>query len=361
MRQVLRLFIFTILLCQTKQAVAGPIFVQNRNASTFRPATISLAPLAAKPASQRKIILTLSNSKADRQTLDLDVEAPKGAVLSFYSAMEAPKKVTDLSPRKKKVSPGLLYTITGAGRKKIVFGEAQSGGGSGGGAPGDYICGCLTNSDIQDIIASFRAVGINYSVEEVCRQFTSIPVSGCDVDTPYLNDNANFGNTAAVSAFIRRDACANSGKTPGKAVLEFNLSKVPASVLATAKIVVKPKFSAYSGNKQVKLKKAGDAAGKFAGIPLLLSSPAGAMSFTGSTGEVYLTKYAKSKLTFSKSVKIADYVFYRNLVLWRVPLGGVLSGGQGTFEMRANQAGYSICAKLVRKDQFFNRYPVNSE
>jgi hypothetical protein len=360
-RYLLRFPLLALLFGAAAPGYAGPIFIENRVASPTRPATISLAPLASKPAAQRKIVLTLSNSRPERQTIEFEVDGPAGTTLSFYSAMATPRTSLDLNPKRKKVSPGLMYRIADSGSKKITLGASNSGGGSGGGGNNNYVCGCLSAADIQEIIASFRQVGINYTTEQVCSQFASIPTPGCNLDTPYLTNGSPFGNTAAISAFIQRDACIDGGKRPGKAVIEFNLSKVPANLLTGGKITVKPTFSAYSGNRQVKLKKAGDAKGKFAGIPLLLASPAGAVSFSGSTGAVYLTKYSNNALVSSKQVKVADNVFYRNMVLWRTPLSGVLTGGQGTFEIRGNQAGYSICAKLVRKDQFFNGYPRNSE
>lgn len=361
-RYLVGFFGYALLLSAPLAANGAPMFIEKRNASATRPITISIAGLASTPAAQRRVVLTLPSSRPDRQTLEFDIDGPKGTAVSFYSAMVTPRTLADLNPKRRIVQPGLIYNTSGSGVKKVTLGQGDSaGGGSSGGSSGNYECGCLTSADVTSFIASFRAAGITYTRAQVCQQFTSLPFGDCRPDTSNLtNGSLVFGNTAALSAFVERDACVAGGKQAGKAILVFDLSKVPTTLLANAKITVKPTFSAYSGNKRTKLKKAGDAHGKFPGQPLLLASPANGISFTGSIGKVRLVKYSKNKQTYSKERKVADYVFYRGWILWRVPLGGELSGGKGTFQIRGNQAGYSICANLVRRDQFFNGYPANT-
>jgi len=362
LRHAVGFLTLTLLLGAPITASAGPMFLEKRNVSATRPVTISISSLASTPAAKRRIVLTLPSSKADRQTLEFEVDGPKGTGVSFYSSMLTPKTLTDLNPKRKVVQAGLIYDYTGTGKKEVTLGESDSGNtGGGNSTSGDYECGCLTADDVTGLIVSFRTAGITYTRAQVCEQFTSLPFGDCAPDNSFPGGSIGFGNTAALSAFVQRDACAAGGKLPGKAVIVFDLSKVPANLFPNGKITVKPTFSGYGGNKQVKLKKAGDAEGKFAGKALLLASPANGVSFTGSIGEVTLVKYAKNKQTFNKKIPVADYVFYRTMLLWRVPLGGVLQGGQGTFQIKGNAAGYSICAKLVRQDQFFNGYPRNSE
>lgn len=330
------------------RAFAGPLIIAGDPSRTIR------VPLVA--SSPSSIFFHFRSPSSKHQTFEFEIEGPSGAVVSFASAKSVPRTTRDVSAKRGIIYPGLLYGQFGNSSKSVKIGSSSTGSGGGGGGSG-FVCGCLTSQDIADFRDTFQRAGLNYSVAQICALFGNSNVCGATGGGGGIGGGLPTGNKVSLAAFVRDDAC--DTKAP-VAVVKVDLSKVKTSDLLGQAVTIKSKFTSFEGNRRVKIKRRGE--GKFKGS-LLLAGPVSGVSFSGAIGEVNLTQWKGDTLRRDRSLKIADFVFYPPAggTLWRIPLpGNVLSGGRGTFELRSNAVGHSICAPLVPKDQFFNGYPNNS-
>jgi hypothetical protein len=354
-------FLFYLLTLLPSAGFGAPVIINSSASKTVRTPLTETSP--------RVSYYAFKSPSAKHQTFKFDISGPAGTLISIFSAKAPPKTAKDVAKKSGLIYPTLLHSLTGSSNKSIRLGSASSGdgnsgGGGGGGGAGSeqYVCGCLTAKTINDIRNSFAQLGINYSEADICQQFSSAEF--CTPTPPPIGNPPGGGGTgstskneASLSAFIQDDACDSK---PPVAVVKVDLSKVKTTDLTGGAITIKPKFEDFSGSKKAKIKRQGE--GKYKGS-LLLAAPVAAISFTSSLGDVRLTTWKGDRRTKERSIKVADYVFYPPAggLLWRIPLpSDIFTGGKGTFELRSADTGHSICAPLVRKDQFFNGYPNNS-
>jgi len=358
-----RLFFALILLAFAPvPGLASPFFVTGDSSKQVQ--------ISLNANSPKIIYVNLRSPSAARQQLSVEISGPSGAIISFASAKSAPKTSRDVAKKGGKLFPGLLYPPVGAGVSSFKLGSSDSsgsgssnGGGSnntGGGGTKSYVCGCLTEKDIEELRQSFSQLGLSYSSDQICEQFGNTPT--CP-SAPAVSNNAKISAVAAtsssavLSAFIQDDACDSK---PPIGVLKFDLSRVTSSDLVNSSITIKPSFTQFDGNRRVKIKRQGEGIYR---SPLLLAGPVSGGSFFAPLGNVGFSTWLGDKKKIQRSIKIADFVYYSPAggSLWRVPLSNdIFSGGKGTFEMRTDSKGYSICASLVKQDQFFNGYPQNT-
>jgi hypothetical protein len=325
--------------------------------------------------SPKIIYVNFRSPSPARQQLSVEISGPSGALISFASAKSPPKTGRDVAKKGGKLYPGLLYPRFGAGVSTFKLSSSDSGGSNSSDEPGDnnntggggtesYVCGCLTQKEIEELRESFSQLGISYSSKDICELFGNTPTcpSAAAMNTS-VSSNATFStrtatsSSAALSAFIQDDACDSK---PPVGVLKIDLSRVKSPNLVGGSITIKPSFTQFDDNRRVKIKRQGE--GMYRGS-LLLAGPVSSGSFFAPLGDVALSTWLGDKKKIQRSIKIADFVYYEPAggSLWRVPLpNDIFSGGKGTFELRTNSKGYSVCAALVKKDQFFNGYPRNT-
>lgn len=336
------------------ETVAAPTFIVGSSSKETK--------IPVNASSDKSIVVSLLSPSAQRQMLSFDISGPSGTVVSFGSAKSVPKSARDLVSKRGKVYPGLLYPRSGSGVRSVKLNSSSSSGSDGsssGGSSGPFVCGCLTESNIEEYRQAFSQLGISYSQEEICSIFGNSPScpSAVGSQTSSTTEIQSDPLPVTLSAFVQDDAC---DKKAPVAVLNLDLSRVKPADLADGSIRIKPTFSAFTDNKRVKLKRLGE--GKFKSA-LLLAGPVRGRSFFGPLGSIGLTTWRGDLRARERSLKIADFVFYPPAggSLWRIPLPvDLFSGGKGTFELRTDAKGYSVCATLERKDQFFNGYPRNT-
>jgi hypothetical protein len=360
-------FAFIVLALAPTPGFASPFFV------TADPSKQVEIPLNAN--SPKLFYVNLRSPSPERQQLSVEISGPLGAAISFASAKSPPKTSRDVVKKGGKLYPGLLYPRFGAGVSSFKLSSSDSGGNNSSDEPGDnnntvgggtesYVCGCLTQQKIEELRESFSQFGISYSSKDICELFGTTPTcpSAAAMSTS-VSSNATFStrtatsSSAALSAFIQDDAC---DSRPPVGVLKIDLSRVKSPSLVGGSITIKPSFTQFDGNRRVKIKRQGE--GMYRGS-LLLAGPVSSGSFFAPLGDVAFSTWLGDRKKIQRSIKIADFVYYEPAggSLWRAPLpNDIFSGGKGTFEMRTDDEGYSICASLVRKDQFFNGYPRNT-
>jgi len=360
-------FAFILLAFAPVPGLASPFFVTGDSSKQVQ--------ISLNANSPKIIYVNLRSPSSARQQLSVEISGPSGAVISFASAKSAPKTSRDVAKKGGKLFPGLLYPPVGAGVSSFKLGSIDSsgngssnGGGSGsntgGGGSETYVCGCLTNKNVEELRQSFSQLGISYSSEQICELFGNTPscpstaaVSTSGSSNATIVTRATTSSSAVLSAFIQDDACDSK---PPIGVLKFDLSRVKSSDLVGSSITIKPSFTQFDGNRRVKIKRQGEGMYR---SPLLLAGPVSGGSFFAPLGNVGFSTWLGDKKKIQRSIKIADFVYYSPAggSLWRVPLSNdIFSGGKGTFEMRTDREGYSICASLVKQDQFFNGYPQNT-
>jgi hypothetical protein len=97
--------------------------------------------------------------------------------------------------------------------------------------------------------------------------------------------------------------------------------------------------------------------GRFAPQPLLLMSSVSA--FAGGKEAIFQYRFRGVQALREKQVAIEDYVPYKNLLLTRSPIEGLIrQGGRATFVLVGEKASYSVCFEMARKRQVRNGYPM---
>jgi hypothetical protein len=222
-------------------------------------------------------------------------------------------------------------------------------GGSGGGSSEirDPNCGCLTDEQINYFIDIYNSYGGNYNRTTFCAMVGSAPGGSCDsipdYGTPPTSDNS------LIKAFIQRNQC---GKQDHFANVKFDLSGVDKNTASTIRIVAK--FKSYKGKKASSIKPMGEGMYR---QPLFLGSVISG-NFYPNQHTVKLSKWNGVSRISSKNIDVADFVYYPPVgPLIRVPLEKAsLNGGKGTFEVSSKGVGYSVCATLKAKRQYFFGY-----
>jgi hypothetical protein len=111
----------------------------------------------------------------------------------------------------------------------------------------------------------------------------------------------------------------------------------------------------YRGPMAASIKPRAD--GRFAPQPLLLMSSVSAT--LGGKEAIFQFRFRGASQPQIKQVPIADYVPYKNLLLTRSPIEGLMKqGGRATFILVGEKASYSVCFEMARKRQVRNGYPM---
>ena len=162
---------------------------------------------------------------------------------------------------------------------------------------------------------------------------------------------ASTSDTQRIFGFglFRKDACAKR-KTKYLARFIVDLATVDPQLYPTVTLTIQAMEFKYSGDKAASLKPKSD--GRFAPQPILL------MTFLGTLcgQKLDVIKWAKGKPRQTTPVRLGDLLPYNGRILTRSPIGGVLNGGKGSFDLTTARNAYGVCFELVRRRQKVNGY-----
>jgi hypothetical protein len=155
-------------------------------------------------------------------------------------------------------------------------------------------------------------------------------------------------------ALFVKDSC--RVKTRNVIQLVVSLRGIDAAVRAEGfRILALLEEQRYRGPMAASIKPRAD--GRFAPQPLLLMSSVSA--FAGGKEAIFQYRFQGARALREKQVPIEDYVPYKNLLLTRSPIEGLIrQGGRGTFVLVGEKASYSVCFEMARKRQVRNGYPM---
>lgn len=106
----------------------------------------------------------------------------------------------------------------------------------------------------------------------------------------------------------------------------------------------------YSGYQGASIKP--ESEGKFAPQPILLMSP-----LTSCFQELSFVSWRKGRPTVAP-LRLEDTISYRGNSYNRLPIGGILGGGRGVFDLENGQNSYGVCFSLSATRQGVNGYPI---
>jgi hypothetical protein len=144
---------------------------------------------------------------------------------------------------------------------------------------------------------------------------------------------------------VSQDACAPKST---RYLVKFELS-IPAhdeSVTITARAT----SNIFPGTKAASIKPISD--GKYAPQPILL------MSFLGNLcgQRLEISKWSGQKRISKSAAEPRDLIPYNGRVLTRTPIGSLLTGGKGTFELFNGRTNYGVSFELRKRRQKVNGY-----
>lgn len=313
---------------------------QNIQAQTYKSAASKTnIAIAINPSLEDEIFLVFKEKDRTKQNFRLKIDGPNGLRVSIRSAMS------------KKGEASIFTAETGSSYSTKVFIKGGPGkavheiGGTTGNATRDPNCGCLTDSEITNWLELLASVGQFYTKEQLCEQIYNPVGESC---SGYPGGNPNNASGTILRSFISRDQCSSNSHL---AIVKLNLAQVDKGAGGTIKLV--GKFKSFKGKKASSIKPKGE--GKYP-QPLLLASPVGNF-YDFSNQAITLNKW-NSNSKSSSSITIADVIYYSPVgPLLRVPLSySILTGERATFDITNQFSGYSICATLQAKRQYFNGY-----
>lgn len=175
-----------------------------------------------------------------------------------------------------------------------------------------------------------------------CIELTEGEAQAARLSTPRLSSLNRLG-------VLRKDACVPK-KTKYLVVFSVDLTQVDTKLFPSATISLQAIEYRYSGEKASSIKPVSD--GKYAPQPLAL------MTFLGTMcgQELQIVKWSKRKPRAIQPVLVGDLIPYRGRILNRSPLGGLLTGGKGSFDLSSPTSGYGVCFDLVPRRQRVHGY-----
>ena len=228
-----------------------------------------------------------------------------------------------------------------------------------------YSCGSVDPELIQEIIQTFAMMGVQLTPEEVCRDFFGGGSGGGEIPLPDPTPGGGGGDTPAPlpvpgdyvdsRGFLQKDTCGTKPKSKYILAIRVDLTQIDPAFFQSgfqvnASLVVTP----YRGDTASSIKPVSD--GRFAPQPLLLMSSVGGLYYGGEWANVVKwNKKGGGKLI--KKLPVEDYAYYKGMILTRILVGSVLTGGKATFELTNGYSVYSVCFKLVRSRQKVGGYP----
>lgn len=208
----------------------------------------------------------------------------------------------------------------------------------------DQVCGYLVNNYFGGAEACDPEKNpicpLLQGLNELAPHFQTMPLSLIERSPASLK---------SFSALLQKNACAGS-KTRYLIAIDIDLSRVSKIDSSSVQVSLQANEYFFSGEKAASIKPKSD--GKFAPKPILL------MSFLGSLcgQKLAVTRWQQNKPRSFSSIKLGDLVPYKGRILTRTPVGHVLKGGQGSFELYSTRAAYGVCFDLVPKRQRANGY-----
>lgn len=157
-------------------------------------------------------------------------------------------------------------------------------------------------------------------------------------------------NRLALSNYIgilRKDACDPSGnklRYKVRVTIRFRRD----TTTGTARVTLSEQT--YSGYRGTSLKP--ESEGRFAPQPILLMS-----SLTSCFQELSFVSWKQGRPTVKK-LQLEDTITYRGASYDRVPIGNLLKGGRGVFDIENGQSSYGVCLALSATRQVVNGYPL---
>lgn len=322
--------------------------------------------IALTPETPSQIVLVVRSTDREAQSLDFSVSGPNGARVTIQSVMLSGAS-DNLEREARKGRPAKLKIVSNyAFKRELRIGAAA------GRRPGrramatasetrDPSCGCLTEDEIESRMSAYRFTFPNITRAQMCAIIGAADPGSCDGSAdnppgtgdpgptdPGAEPPVEGSGTVTGAAFVSYDKCNKTGQHA--ALISVNLAGVDAAALS-GELVVNAKLREFGENKRASIKERGD--GKYK-VPLLLAGPV-----YGSFDPAIALVTFKGKARKTKALKVVDTVYYSPAggALFRIPLsGGVLVGGVGTFEISNGAEGYSICAQLTARRQYFNGY-----
>lgn len=223
------------------------------------------------------------------------------------------------------------------------------------------LCDLFSEAEFSALTETLEAVyGGQWSRAQVCGYLVTYYFGGaedCDPNdpecailmAPAYSSPVIPAETSTLYGLVHKNACA-AKSTKYLVRIKVDLSKVESPTPATVSLALTASLHKFSGSKAATIKPKSD--GRFAPEPILLMNYLGTMCGQ----KLSLVKWRGNQLRRVLPLRLGDLIFYKNWILTRSPIGSVLTGGKGTFELYTTHAGYGVCFDLVRRRQKANGY-----
>jgi hypothetical protein len=293
--------------------------------------------------SNNEIYLIFREPNKQKQNFQINLRGPSGLNVSINSTSAPATQDSLVTALGSFVYPTKIFVNnTSTFNHKIGGGSGNTSGSR------DINCGCLTEAEINNYLDLFRQFGQPTTRQNFCQQLGTFPGSSCE-SSPDSGNNPDA--EIILQSFISRNQCSNLHHL---AIVKLDLSEVDKSTAEP--ITLTAKFKSFLGKKASSIKERGD--GKYP-QPLLLASPISGGYFGSTDHSIRLSRWQSERRLNTTQISVGDMVYYGPVgALLRIPLttSSHLNGGKGTFEVSKNGRGYSMCAKLVAKRQYFYGY-----
>jgi len=181
---------------------------------------------------------------------------------------------------------------------------------------------------------------------------------GALTPAPILSVTSNTRGELQIAegvALFAKDACRAKGRSVMQVTIQLR-GIDPALRAQGFRVLAMLREERYRGPTAASIKPSAD--GKFAPQPLLLMSSISAV--TGGKEAVFQFRFRGALAPKIRQVPIADYIWYKNLLLTRSPIEKLIrEGGKSNFVMVGERYSYGVCFEMVRRRQSLNGYPLD--
>lgn len=311
------------------------------------PATGEERTIHFTPQDSEFVLLVSSNSNKSSRVI-FGLKSPV-EILIEASSRKAKKSAQISSFANVKTgwnSRAIDFFAAGRGVSKFRMGGSSSG--STENLSRDPDCSCLTEPEIQELLAQ----NPSYTHESLCA-FLKSQVGRLDCSI-FGDSNQNQTLTSQAVGIELRDTCDAKSKSVTRFVLKpkVNMAEYPQGIIVNVSFKNEP----FAGAQGISVKPVSE--GKTAPHPLFLMRTMGLA--WGPTKEfVRVSQWRGSKLARVLDLKGGDSdVYYRGMILNRTIASKALSlGGKAVVDLRSN-AGvtYGFCVKMSRSRQYQGSY-----
>lgn len=234
----------------------------------------------------------------------------------------------------------------------------------------DPLCNIFSDEEMNSLAEALKGVyGGNWSRGQVCGYLMKYYFGGagdclendpvCEAlkngDVPqgqsFRMMYASVGETIRIERYglIRKNTCADEHT---RYLLRFkvDLSRIDPDKVPTATLRLQAMQFRFSGSMAATLKPVSD--GRYAPQPIVLMSFLG--SFCGSRLNVVSWKNGKPGKV--SAARLGDLIHLNGYIFTRGPVGALLRGGKGTFELFNGRHAYGVCFDLAKRRQNANGY-----